>query len=168
MQVAFSFHGNYNTSMPRKNARSPSALDAHLGFWLRMVSNQVSAEFARSIVARGVSVSEWVALRRLLDAPASHRELVAALGMTKGAVSKVAHSLEQKKLISRTPDPQDGRAEVLSLTAAGQVLTPKLAELADANDERFFGHLPASERAALRAALELVASRHGIASIPVN
>ncbi len=56
--------------MPRKNARSPSALDTHLGFWLRMVSNQVSVEFARSIMAQGVSVSEWVALRRLLDAPA--------------------------------------------------------------------------------------------------
>jgi DNA-binding MarR family transcriptional regulator len=154
--------------MTRQKAQQPSALDDHLGFWMRMVSNQVSAQFARSVNARGVSVSEWVALRRLLDAPSSHRDLVEALGMTKGAVSKVARSLEEKNLISRTPDPQDGRAEALVLTRAGRALVPKLAALADANDAHFFGHLPAGEREALRATLESVVRRHGIESIPVE
>ena len=154
--------------MANRQGRKPSELDAHLGFWMRMVSNQVSADFARAIEARGVSVSEWVALRRLLDAPAAHRDLVAALGMTKGAASKVARSLEEKKLIARIPDPADGRAETLRLTPAGEKLVPQLAALADANDKRFFGHLQASERVALCAALVSIARRHGMRATPVD
>lgn len=154
--------------MANKRGGKPSSLDTHLGFWMRMVSNQVSAEFARSLEARGVSVSEWVALRRLLDAPAAHGDLVAALGVTKGAASKVARSLEEKKLVARTPDPDDGRAETLRLTRAGEEMVPQLAALADANDERFFGHLRASERVALRAALVSIARRHGMRTTPVD
>ena len=87
-----------------KNASPDSVnpLDAHLGFWMRFVSNQVSAEFALAVEARGVSVSEWVALRTLHDAPEStHAALVAALGMTKGAVSKVVSRLQDKGLVTR-------------------------------------------------------------------
>lgn len=149
-------------------ASRPSALDAHLGFWVRLVSNQVSAAFAQAIQERGVSVSEWVALRHLLEAPATHGELVAALGMTKGAASKIARALEEKKLIARTPDALDGRSEALRLTAAGRALVPKLAALADANDAHFFGHLAPQERAALRRILESIARKSGIDTIPID
>jgi DNA-binding MarR family transcriptional regulator len=151
-----------------RTAPGASALDSHLGFWMRLVSNQVSAAFAKAVEERGVSVSEWVALRHLLEAPATHGELVATLGMTKGAVSKVARALEGKKLIARTPDARDGRSEALRLTAAGRALVPKLAALADANDARFFGHLGPQERAALRGALESIARRNGIDATPVD
>ena len=160
--------------MPKRNPqrsageKTPSHLDSHLGFWMRMVSNQVSAEFASSIEALGVSVSEWVALRTLLDKPSTHGELVAALGMTKGAVSKVARGLESKKLIARTPSRDDARSEALSLTAAGRALVPRLAALADANDQAFFGCLPASDQTALRRILESLAQARGLRAVPVN
>ena len=128
----------------------------------------MSAEFAKSIEARGVTVSEWVALRRLLDAESTHGELVAALGMTKGAVSKVAKALEEKKLIARAAHQADARSETLRLTAAGRALVPKLAALADANEAKFFGGLAASDRAALRRILEAVARERGIEAIPVD
>jgi DNA-binding MarR family transcriptional regulator len=150
------------------DASRPSALDAHLGFWMRLVSNQVSAAFAKAIQERGVSVSEWVALRHLLEAPATHGELVAALGMTKGAASKIVRALEEKRLIARTPDARDGRSEALRLTASGRALVPKLAALADANDARFFGHLQAQERAALQRTLESIARRSGIDAVPID
>ena len=40
-----------------------STLEAHVGYWLRFVSNHVSQAFRRKVEARGVSVSEWVAMR---------------------------------------------------------------------------------------------------------
>jgi DNA-binding MarR family transcriptional regulator len=153
----------------KNHAAAPvSALDAHLGFWMRFVSNQVSAEFARAVQARGVSVSEWVALRTLFDQPEStHAVLVAALGMTKGAVSKVVSRLQDKGLVTRTAHGADARAQMLALTRAGRALVPALAREADANDQRFFGHLSAQQRRDLDALLGEMVRLHQLVQVPV-
>ena len=44
-----------------------SALEAHLGYWLRFVSNHVSHAFKTKVEAQGVTVAEWVVLRWLFD-----------------------------------------------------------------------------------------------------
>jgi DNA-binding MarR family transcriptional regulator len=145
-----------------------SPLDAHLGFWMRFVSNQVSAEFARTVEARGVSVSEWVALRALYGQPeATHASLVAALGMTKGAVSKIVSRLQDRGLVTRASHEADARAQVLALTRAGRALVPALARDADANDERFFGHLTTKQRRELMALLRQMVQIHQLEQIPV-
>ena len=145
-----------------------SPLDAHIGFWMRFVSNQVSAEFARAVEARGVSVSDWVALRTLYDsAESTHAELVASLGMTKGAVSKVVSRLQDKGLVTRVTHAGDARAQVLALTRAGRALVPALARDADANDQRFFGQLPAKQRAQLKSLLQEIAQFHQLTQVPV-
>ena len=70
--------------MPARPRSPVSTLDSHLGFWLRFVSNHVSARFAALVEAEGASVTEWVALRTLYDRPwTTHAELIQALGMTK-------------------------------------------------------------------------------------
>ena len=154
--------------MPRAAASAPSPLDAHLGFWMRFVSNQVSAEFARTVEARGVSVSDWVALRSLYDQPeTTHASLVAALGMTKGAVSKIVSRLQDKGLVTRASHEADARAQVLALTRAGRALVPALAREADANDERFFGHLSAKQRRELLALLKQMVQLHQLEQVPV-
>ena len=155
--------------MKQPSPPSPvSPLDAHLGFWMRFVSNQVSAEFARAVEARGVSVSEWVALRTLYDAPeATHASLVAALGMTKSAVSKIVSRLQERNLVTRASHEADARAQVLALTRAGRALVPALARDADANDERFFGHLSAKQRRELMALLQQMVQLHQPGQVPV-
>ena len=154
--------------MPPPKSTSVSPLDAHLGFWMRFVSNQVSAEFERAVEARGVSVSEWVALRTLYDqAESTHAALMAALGMTKGAVSKVVSRLQDKGLVTRAAHDADARAQVLVLTRAGRALVPALARDADANDDRFFGHLSAGQRRDLRALLQEMVRLHRLEQVPV-
>ena len=153
---------------PRTPPRPVSPLDAHLGFWMRFVSNQVSAEFERAVEARGVSVSEWVALRTLFDqAEATHAALMAALGMTKGAVSKVVSKLQDKGLVTRAAHAVDARAQVLALTPDGRALVPALARDADANDDRFFGHLSAQQRRELTALLQEMVRLHRLTQVPV-
>ena len=154
---------------PRTRPARISPLDAHLGFWLRFVSNHVSAEFERAVEARGVSVSEWVALRTLHDqAGTTHAALMAALGMTKGAVSKVVSRLHDKGLVTRAVHAVDARAQVLALTPAGRALVPALAHDADANDARFFGHLPAGQRRQFMALLKDRVHHHGLEQVPVS
>jgi DNA-binding MarR family transcriptional regulator len=115
-----------------------------------------------------VTVSEWVALRELYAGPTSSRALVDALGMTKGAVSKVLSRLAAKKLVQRRSDRADGRKERVLLTPKGHKLVPKLAALADANDEQFFGQLSPAKRRALGRTLREIVRIHRFTQVPIE
>lgn len=145
------------------------ALDSHTGYWLRALSNHVSAAFARKVEARGVTVAEWVILRALADEPAARpARLAERLALTPGAVSKLADRLETKKLIARTLLPDDRRAHTLALTDKGTALVPELASLADANEVEWFGALSPTDRAALDRILRLLAQQHGLRAAPLD
>lgn len=153
----------------QRRTRPPAPLEAHLGFWLRFVSNHVSARFLQSLEQKGVSVTEWVALRTLWESPGTnHAGLIQALGMTKGAASKVVSRLEEKGLAERQLADGRAREQSLRLTASGRAMVPQLAALADANDEHFFGHLQADERRSLMDALHGLVQHHQLKEIPVT
>jgi DNA-binding MarR family transcriptional regulator len=146
-----------------------SELESHIGFWLRFVSNHVSGEFSKLMEARGVSVSEWVALRHLFSVgESSAAALIDALGMTKGAVSKIVTRLEDKGFVTRAPGDTDRRAQLLVLTATGRALVPTLAKLADRNDANFFGHLTPAQQQALVATMQDIVRIHQLKEIPVE
>src|SRR5271156_5542511 len=129
-----------------------SPLEAHLGYWLRFVSNHVSQAFAGKLAGRDVTVAEWVVLRELLNRDAAAPSALAGrLGLTRGAISKLADRLIAKLLVTRTADKTDRRYQSLALTRAGRALVPKLSALADANDIEFFADLSSGERAAVEA-----------------
>lgn len=146
-----------------------SDLGSHVGYWLRMVSNQVTGEFIRAIEAVGVSASEWVTLRTLWDREsASTSDIINALGMTKGGASKVISRLEEKGLVRRLTDDADGRAQRVVLTAEGRDLVPKLAEIADKNDAKFFGHLTPQETQSIVQAMKTIVHLQQIRVVPVD
>src|SRR5689334_6713881 len=105
-----------------------SELTSHLGYWLRTVSNHVSLGFARRLESAGVTVAEWVLLRELYDLTVDAPSRIAErMGMTRGAVTKLADKLIAKGYLQRTADETDGRAQTLALTRKGRNLVPKLA-----------------------------------------
>ncbi len=146
-----------------------SALESHLGYWLRYVSNHVSQSFAAKLAEANVSVAEWVFLRELFDVetmPPSH--LATRLGMTRGAISKLADRLIARNLVARTADAEDRRYQALSLTPAGRAVVPGLSALADANDATFFGHLDGPTRKTIESAMKEIVRRQGLRTIPVE
>lgn len=148
---------------------SVSDLTAHLGFWLRYVSNHVSHTFAVSLGVKGVTVAEWVVMRALYDGdPAPPSRLARELGMTRGAITKLADRLIGKSLVVRKADPDDGRAQTLALTARGRKLLPELAALADRNDAAFFNHLSADERDMLGRILKRTVEHHRMTTLPTS
>lgn len=150
-------------------ARSVSDLTAHLGYWLRYVSNHVSQAFARKLEAHGVTVAEWVLMRQLLEQEAiAPSRLAGRMGMTRGAISKLSERLIAKSMLVRAADPEDGRAQTLSLTPAGRALVPELAALADANDDEFFAHLAPKDRAALLRILGEIVEKRGLKFLPID
>lgn len=148
---------------------SVSHLAAHTGYWLRYVSNHVSQSFARKVEGHGVTVAEWVLMRQLLDEEAlAPSRLADRMGMTRGAISKLADRLIAKSMLTRAADPEDGRAQTLALTPAGRALTPELAALADANDAEFFDHLSPEDHATLLRILREIVEKRGLKSLPVD
>lgn len=146
-----------------------AALEAHLGYWLRLVSNEVSRAFERALQKRNISVAEWVAINQLAaETGLTAAKLAATMGMTRGAISKVLDKLASKKLISRSVSPLDGRVQFLSLTEQARRILPELTNIADGNDGYFFSTLNSNEKAALRNLLRKLAGVHQITRIPVE
>jgi DNA-binding MarR family transcriptional regulator len=146
-----------------------SDLKSHVGFWLRYVSNHVSHAFARKLGGKGVTVAEWVLMRELHDMDeAAPSRLAERIGMTRGAITKLADRLIAKSLMMRRHAPSDGRAQTLTLTAKARRLVPELAKLADANDREFFDHLTPKDRAVLLRILRGIVEKRGLTSLPID
>jgi DNA-binding MarR family transcriptional regulator len=150
---------------------SPSIADltSHLGYWLRFVSNHVSHAFARKLDAEGVTVAEWAMLRELYAVESlGPSRLAETMGLTRGAISKLAERLIGKGLVTRADRADDARAHILALTARGRDLVPRLAALGDINDAEFFDHLTAQERSTIEIVLKTIVERRGLRGIPLN
>jgi DNA-binding MarR family transcriptional regulator len=90
------------------------------------------------------------------------------MGLTRGAISKLAERLIAKRLVERREHDDDGRAHLLRLSAAGHALVPRLAALADQNDGEFFDHLTPAERGVMEATLKKIVERRGLRAIPIS
>ena len=146
-----------------------NSVEAHLGFWLRFVSNHVSGRFAKMLDQRELTVAEWVALRTLYDVnEGSHVDLIQVLGMTRGATSKVITKLEGKHLVKRSAWEGSAKEQLLVLTTQGRKLVPELVTLADENEEYFFGHLSKAEKLALLKAMQALVHHHQLKQIPTK
>jgi DNA-binding MarR family transcriptional regulator len=141
----------------------------HLGYWLRFVSNHVAHAFQSKMEGHGVTVSEWVLLREI---SASGPTLVTALAVrtsiSKGAVSKLLASIEAKALLERETVDEDRRNHVIVSNDARQALVPELAQLADQNDDEFFGHLPAQVRTAIVDVMKNVVAVRGLKNVSIE
>lgn len=147
-----------------------SNLEDHLGYHLRSISNAVSQSFARKLAATEVTVAEWVILREMYGqhqqtSPSTIAELT---GLTRGAVSKLIERLLQKGLVERTGSDSDRRCQFISLTNSARQLVPQLAQLADDNDDYFFGVLTSDEQQQLKQLLEKLRAQHQLLTRPVD
>lgn len=146
-----------------------SDLKAHIGYWLRFVSNHVSHSFMQKIEAKGVTVAEWAVMREMFaTGPRNPSQLADGMGMTRGAISKLVERLSAKELVEKTASENDRRFQSVRLTAQGVRLVPVLAKLADENDAEFFGHLSKEQQAGLVQVLRDMVERHGWKDVPVQ
>jgi DNA-binding MarR family transcriptional regulator len=148
--------------------RVPELTD-HLGYWLRQVSNHVSQSFARKLAAREVTVAEWGLMRVLHGRePTAPSLLASEMGLTRGAVTKLADRLIAKALVVRKASSDDRRAQTLRLSTKGAKFVPELAALADRNEAECFVHLAAEDRRALERILKETVARLGLTRMPLD
>lgn len=159
----------------RMKTKRISPLKKHIGFWMRLVSNNVSQSFARKLDSSGVTVAEWVVLREMSECektmneePMAPSQVSELTGLTRGAVSKLIDRLVQKKLVSREASKTDRRFQDVILTNLARQLLPSLAGLADKNDDEYFSVLTKDERKTLLSLLIKTAEQNGLNKPPVE
>lgn len=145
-------------------------LKDHLGYHLRLISNEVSFSFARRLDEFDVTVAEWVILREMYSRNnTTSPSLVAEMtGLTRGAVSKLIDRLINKNLVHRAESADDRRYQEIKLTSKAIKLVPSLAKAADENDEFFFDVLSNAEKKSLIKILEKLQEHHKIKTNPIK
>ena len=66
--------------------------------------------------------------------------------LTSSGATKRLDRLERAGLVERTPDPDDRRGVIITLTEAGHELIDRVTEAHMANENRLLGGLGADER----------------------
>ena len=83
----------------------------------------------------------------------SPKELGEKTLMTKGTLTGVIDRLEARKLVRRSPSPDDGRSQIVRLTASGDALFRKTFPIMLAHLGRAFAPLNAKDHERIGAAL---------------
>jgi DNA-binding MarR family transcriptional regulator len=125
-------------------AQSPGFL-----FW------QVTNRWQRAVVARlkplGLTHVQFVLLASVWwlahhgEGPPTQRQLADHAGTDPMMASQVVRALEERGLVRRTRDPQDGRAWRLTSTRAGTRLATRAIEVVEAADRAFFADAEPAE-----------------------
>jgi MarR family transcriptional regulator, lower aerobic nicotinate degradation pathway regulator len=139
-------------SAARRSAR-PSRpayiLDEQIGFILRQVWQRHAIIFARDI-GINLTPTQWAALAKLAETGAcSQNQLGRLTAMDVATIKGVIDRLTARGLTETSPDPEDGRRLLVSLTRAGQQLAEKVAPNAMAISKETLAPLDAKERETL-------------------
>ena len=94
----------------------------------------------------GISLNEWRVLGLVKGrAPCRASDLAELLLMDKSQASRVIKSLQSKDLLRTLPDPEDGRAIALRLSAEGEALHLRVFDEVISSNERILSVLDHDE-----------------------
>ena len=140
-----------NRSVPaRRNAKPRPAyiLEEQIGFILRQVWQRHATIFAREM-GTNLTPTQWAAE----TGPCSQNQLGRLTAMDVATIKGVIDRLTARGLTETSPDPEDGRRLLVSLTRAGQQLVEKAVPNALAITKETLAPLDAKERETLIALL---------------
>ena len=132
-----------------KPSRPSYVLDEQIGFILRQVWQRHTAIFAKDI-GINLTPTQWAALSKLAETgPCSQNQLGRLTAMDVATIKGVIDRLTARGLTETSPDPEDGRRLLVSLTRAGQQLAEKIAPNALAISKETLAPLDPRERETL-------------------
>ena len=136
-----------------KPSRPSYVLDEQIGFILRQVWQRHASIFARDI-GINLTPTQWAALAKLAETgPCSQNQLGRLTSMDVATIKGVIDRLTARGLTETSPDPEDGRRLLVSLTRAGAQTAEKAAANALAISKETLAPLDTKERDTLFALL---------------
>jgi len=140
-------------------------LESFLPYQLSIASNAVSSLIAERYHKRfALKIPEWRVIAVLGDAHArgaalTQRSLTAATLMDKVAVNRACKVLEDRGLVARAPNKDDGRSHFLQLTGEGSAIHEEVMPLALAIERDLFADFDATEQQQFRSLLKRMRER---------
>ena len=139
----------------------PIALPDHLFRLLEEAGRGFRAEFGAVLAEEGVDLpvrGSRIRVLQLMPRDGSRQvDLAARVRMTKQSLGEILSALEDEGLVSRRPDPADGRAWLVAPTRRGLALSDEVDRLASTAEARLAARVGPRQYAAFRQMLARVA-----------
>src|SRR5690606_22389446 len=105
--------------------------------------SRIIASALQTEPAPAISLRQYRLLERLLEQPARTSALASTSGVSQATASAAISALEGRGLVERSPDPEDRRASLVTVTKAGRdlyidarrIVIGRLAEITDSLSE---------------------------------
>jgi DNA-binding MarR family transcriptional regulator len=133
----------------RPAAAGDYRVDQQIGFLLRQANQRHVAIFAARMGDK-LTTMQWSALVKLQEIqPSSQNQLGREIAMDAATTKGVIDRLVARGYVSTSPDPEDGRRLILSLTGAGDEAVERNLACAQTVTEETLAPLSLEERATL-------------------
>lgn len=97
--------------------QQPSRVAVRSAYNLRLMVSRLRRQLKEVYDNRDLTPSQISAISRLShDGPASTSDLAAAEGIRRQSMASIVATLEERGFITRQPDPQDGRRQLITLS----------------------------------------------------
>lgn len=131
-------------------------LDDQIGYLLRLASQRHSIIFQNRI-SEGLTPTQFATLIRVAEqGEVSQNKLGRLAAIDIATIKGVVDRLKAKELLKTTPDPNDKRRSIISLTKAGQSLMGQLRQEGYWISQETLAPLKASEQKTLLALLKKI------------
>lgn len=141
--------------------QTPTALTQLPSWLLTQTAAQAHRIVADSFAAGGARGYHFRLLATLVEfGPASQAELGRRSSIDRSDVVAALNELEAEGYVERSPDPADGRRNIITITTAGKRHYRRLTNLVGKAQEEIFAPLSATDRTRLTAILGKLLAYH--------
>jgi DNA-binding MarR family transcriptional regulator len=122
-------------------------LDRHVPYFFTHISNRLSRGASETYRKHfGLGITEWRVMGVLAGLPnITANQVINAIGLDKGAVSRSLGVLEKRRLVKSEAYPRDKRSRLMRLSRAGEELHDRIIVAALAREERLLSPLSPQE-----------------------
>ncbi|MFJ4773088.1 MarR family transcriptional regulator [Streptomyces sp. SID4919] len=127
-----------------KNVDAFLGAENHLSGLLTLTSRLVQDRLSAALRPLGVTYAQAAALVRLWRTPDGRlpqHTFVTSLALARPSGTLLLTDLERAGLVTRSPDPTDGRRQVISLTDSGLALETEVFEVISGLQREFAHHV---------------------------
>ena len=141
--------------------QTPSALTQLPSWLLTQSAAQAHRIVTESFAAGGARAYHYRLLATLVEfGPASQAELGRRSSIDRSDVVAALNELEAEGYVERSPDPADGRRNIITITTAGKRHQRRLTNLVGKAQEEIFAPLSATDRTRLTTILGKLLAYH--------
>jgi DNA-binding MarR family transcriptional regulator len=140
-------------------------IEDSLGYLVNRMARQMAHDLAERIRPAGVAIGQWAVLLGLWARDGmTQAELSRVVAIEPPTVVRTVDRMVRDGLVTRAPDPDDGRLSRIYLTERARSLRDELVPLAAAVNAEILNGLTANEGRTLRRLLAKLATNGGSAS----